>query len=690
MTWATPLIAGIAAAIAIPLLLLLYFLKLKRREMAVSSTLLWKKAIEDLQANAPFQKLRRNILLILQMLALLLLLAAIGQPRMQADQAKGVKHVLVIDRSASMQSMDGDPEKPGAMTRLEAAQRDAIALVESMAEPGLFDGGRGDEAMVIAFDTTAEVRQQFTADKELLKAAIEGIETSDAPSRIAEAFVLATAHAKPPEVVEDVGLVQGFGASIELWSDGRLPDAGDADLASADELVYHAVGSTDAINIGITELRAQRQPDNPTALSIFTGLQSTDTIARQIDVELLINGKVSAVRSVSLAPAERSATGQIKPGVGGVVFEAERTQGGLITVRIPSGLAGQNVLRVDDSAWLVVPPAKRLRVALVSRSLAGEAIRFALDPETLGLKELVELSPEEFQAAAADKSLGRFDVVVLDGWVPAMPKGSQDWLPPGAYLILGAVPGAPSGLVNKGKGEVSLIVDWDREHPVLESVSLDSVVLYEPRQVEVGPDSLARVLASSDSGPVILEMVGPESRSIVVPIDVASSNWPFDVSFVVFLASSVRHLGLDASLGPASVLIPGRVLSQTLPAGARDVRLLDPSGKESKLVPSSGGAVVYGPIRQVGTYTISWQGEAGSRDEQGDSGRVHRQLAASLLDSEESVVSTSTTLTLAPRVVQARQGQSQRAMVAIWPWLMLGVVAMVLVEWFVYNRKVHV
>ena len=44
-------------------LLLLYFLKLRRQSMTVSSTFLWKKSIEDLHVNSLFQWLKKNFLL---------------------------------------------------------------------------------------------------------------------------------------------------------------------------------------------------------------------------------------------------------------------------------------------------------------------------------------------------------------------------------------------------------------------------------------------------------------------------------------------------------------------------------------------------------------------------------------------------------------------------------------------------
>src|SRR5438477_12763380 len=97
-----PLAATIAAAIAVPALLVLYFLKLRRKEMPVSSTFLWKKAIQDLQVNAPFQKRRRNLLLLLQLLLLIALLLSLARPVANYRPGAGKQTVILIDRSASM------------------------------------------------------------------------------------------------------------------------------------------------------------------------------------------------------------------------------------------------------------------------------------------------------------------------------------------------------------------------------------------------------------------------------------------------------------------------------------------------------------------------------------------------------------------------------------------------------------
>src|SRR5438045_1693892 len=150
----SPLAAILAAAVAIPALLVLYFLKLRRREVDIASTFLWRRAIQDLQVNAPFQKLRRNLLLLLQLLLLLLLCLALSRPVANYTPGAAKLSVILLDRSASMsaeEEFDGHQR-----TRLEEAKRQAKALVDSMT--------RKDTAMVIAFDDGAEVMQPLTSD----------------------------------------------------------------------------------------------------------------------------------------------------------------------------------------------------------------------------------------------------------------------------------------------------------------------------------------------------------------------------------------------------------------------------------------------------------------------------------------------------------------------------------------------
>src|SRR6185369_13559066 len=97
--WWVPVLAALGA---VPPLVLLYFLKLRRRQMAVASTLLWRKAVQDLQVNSPFQRLRRNLLLLLQLLILLCAILAIAEPTQSANRGEGKLKILLLDASASM------------------------------------------------------------------------------------------------------------------------------------------------------------------------------------------------------------------------------------------------------------------------------------------------------------------------------------------------------------------------------------------------------------------------------------------------------------------------------------------------------------------------------------------------------------------------------------------------------------
>ncbi len=81
----------------IPLIILLYLLKLRRRPVTVPSIMLWQRAVRDMEANAPFQRLRKNLLLLLQILIVLLLALVLARPFFKSESTDLENVIIVID-----------------------------------------------------------------------------------------------------------------------------------------------------------------------------------------------------------------------------------------------------------------------------------------------------------------------------------------------------------------------------------------------------------------------------------------------------------------------------------------------------------------------------------------------------------------------------------------------------------------
>jgi hypothetical protein len=119
-------------------LVLLYFLKVRRRDQRVPSLLFWETTLHDRQASAFFQRLQRDPLLVLQLLALLALTLALARPALTIMGHGARKVAIVLDASASMKSRDG-----GA-PRFAAARAEAAALAWRPARtPGSWRPCRG-------------------------------------------------------------------------------------------------------------------------------------------------------------------------------------------------------------------------------------------------------------------------------------------------------------------------------------------------------------------------------------------------------------------------------------------------------------------------------------------------------------------------------------------------------------------
>ncbi|NJN36458.1 MAG: VWA domain-containing protein [Nitrospiraceae bacterium] len=169
MTLLTPL-ALLAALLALPIVLL-YMLRLRRREVVVSSHFLWQQVLQESEANTPWQRLRRNLLLLLQLMSLALLVLALVRPAQVIETISAGRTVLLLDASASMSATDADGQ-----SRFEAAKARAREIIANL--------GPQDELMLIRVaDVTAPVTP-YTRDANQLRAALDAMQPGQGAGRL--------------------------------------------------------------------------------------------------------------------------------------------------------------------------------------------------------------------------------------------------------------------------------------------------------------------------------------------------------------------------------------------------------------------------------------------------------------------------------------------------------------------------
>jgi len=530
-------------ALTIPVVILLYFLKLKRLRTEVSSTILWRRSIEDLMANAPFQRLRRNLLLILQILALLFAVLALMRPFLHWAGGAEQNFILLIDRSASMQATDAAP------SRLEAAKQHALRLVEDMS--------RGDRMAVLAFSDHAEVVQSLTDDRAALRQAIVAIRPTDAPTRLAESLAIARALA-----------LANKNSEIFLISDGALSER-NLSLDDLPNVAFIGVGER-GDNIGIVDLDLRQSLGRQTAGELFVGVRSFSNRARKTTLRLLLDGRLTDAKEVALEPqASRSA-----------VFRNLTASSGTVEVR----LDGDDDLAVDNVARGVLDLKRDTDILLVTEG-------------NYFLERLLALH-SDFRVAAVKPSAyspeRRHDIAVLDDWSP-------NPLPPGNYLMFHTPPPLSGVIATTGTLTNPLIVDWHRLHPLTRYVNFEPVNIQRAARI-VAP-GWAQVLAESLDAPMIVLFEDRQVRCLYVAFNIQDSDWPLHISFPVFLSNAVRWLAARSAAETRLSYRTGETLRVTARGGRRDVVVQTPDETQTRVEIGPGGEGYFAATDRVGLYT---------------------------------------------------------------------------------------
>jgi len=661
MEWLTPLTAVYAALITVPLLLLLYFLKLKRREHIVSSTLLWKRAVHDLQVNAPFQKLRRNILLLVQLLMLLAILLALAWPILSLVTGPGQRYVLLIDRSASMNATETDSQNNKSTNRLDTAKEQAKVFIESMRSKALFSlKDKSDQTMVIAFDNHAKVMCNFTSDKRQLISAIDAVTPGHDRSSLSEAVVVANAFAQPAGTeANSQSTVES--AKLILFSDGRIRDLNQLTVGS-DDLSFHCIGESGS-NIAVTAMQARRLFENPNQVEVFATVANYGRTPVTCDVQLSLDNNVRSVRSVTIPPAKTdNGTESLSPGKIAVNFSLSETRAGVLEVR----QLHADSLACDDAAWSILYAPESLSVLLVtSGNIVLESALKACPIARLEVCSLAQFDAMDNSVMGVEQP---FDVIVLDNCLPAQ-------LPKCRYLIFGQ---PPEGIdvSMPGQLENQVMVDWRPKHSILKYVKLDNIYAAKCFQLNLPRD--AEVLAEFNETPALALVRRNGSVFLLVGFDVLETNWPFEPSFVLFCYNATNFLGLQTGQNRQINL---RVGDPIIVEGLNPditAKINGPGLAGMEVKPNSAGIIRFVNTSEVGVYSLNVPDQP------------LRFFAVNLLNEQESNIRPVRELVLSGQNISAQESNISRANLPLWPYLVCFALILAFLEWLIYTYKVQI
>ena len=263
--------------------------------------------------------------------------------------------MIVIDNSASMRATDVAP------SRLEAARAAALNVVDGLRFQ--------DEVAIVLAGSTPEVVVGMTGHAPTLRDAIDQIQVSDNPTHIDSAIELGRQlignHPHGQVIVMTDGCVDA-GQPGERSQAADKSRASDKTAVVARTPVEFRLFSSDAANVGITQLQVLRSLIDPLGYEILASVRNASTRAVACRLELTLNDIPVDVIPLTLKPEELWSRSIEKTSLEGGPLQAVLTniREGEGTHESDSGERDQ--LDADNAAWALLPSRSTQQVLIVT------------------------------------------------------------------------------------------------------------------------------------------------------------------------------------------------------------------------------------------------------------------------------------------------------------------------------------
>lgn len=546
MAFLTPLFLFLAA-LAVPILIL-YMLKLRRREVEISSVMLWQMLLRDREANAPWQKLKRNLLLFLQLLLLALLVLSLARPFLSVPTVARGTLIVLLDASASMNASDVQP------TRFDVAKAGIRELIDGLANDSRMS--------LILVGRQPSVLASATGDKDTLRGALSSANVTHGPADWEAAFALTGGAARASLLSE---------TRIVIFSDGGLPSS----LPPLPGDVRYVPIGASADNVAIEALSLRPAGGGP---QLFARVANYGEADRAVIVSIKIGERLFSAQQLNV-PAG-GAEELILPDLPDTpaVYSAQLSAPG-----VEEG-AAFDALALDDTAWAVYQPPTSGRVLVLS-------------PGNVFLEQMLTALPglQPFRAApTAPLPEDPFDLYVYDSVT------STAELPSAELLFINPISDTAIFQVG-GIFTNTQLARVAANDPLTQFLDWSKVNILQARRVAV-PD-WARVLVSAEGGPLVLAGETGGRRVAILTFRLQDSDLPLQLAFPVLMSNLINYLAPAQAFSAPDGLRPGETLLIKPRGGDTAIGIDDPDGDRFAAQTTEAG-VLFTNSNKLGVYTV--------------------------------------------------------------------------------------
>ncbi len=617
--------AALGLGLLLPVIVVFYLLKLRREERPISSTYLWQRMVRDMQANAPWQRLQRNLLLILQLLFLIAVTLAAGRPFLWAEGIKSQAVIFIFDVSASMGASDIIP------SRLEAAKSEAKRIIERLPAEA--------RITLITAGSQPHTLLSLSSDRNLANRAINQIKVMPTGSELGPALQIASAIARRQTDSQTV---------VFTDSTASLPER--AALPENTRVESYGEGSS---NQGIAMLSLERNPADGSLTGFAQAANYSDVPAER---RIIFYADGVLVNAVDLSIAAHSSQPAIVSGI------ISKTQ--IVEARLSSPVETPDFLSIDDQAFAAARTPETSKILLVSSGNIFLETALSLIPE-IGLELVDPGSPIE----------GNPSVVIYDRSLP----DPEDV--PQANLFFIAPPASTEFFTRTGELQSPIPVLAEPVDPLVEDLELKSVSILDSGVFSL-PSWAKPLIVDTDPAetqyPLLFAGEFGDRRVSVMAFDLTRTDLPLQVSFPIMISrmmswlapTGVRQIPAAVNPGDPVQLLWNRTGSE---ASISEAKVIRPDGSIEIIDLNSENPVIE-DTTQVGIYRVDFPDQD------------YAYFSVNLFSPQESAISPGKGVTAANAVPTNAPG-SQPLAKQEW-WRLAGVLGLVilLIEWLVFYR----